>query len=41
MPENEGGISKLKMLDSVELTVPFNEVPAAVPGEELLIGMIR
>jgi hypothetical protein len=34
-------MSKLKMLETVEETVPLNEVPGALLGEEESTGMIR
>jgi len=37
----EAGMSKLKMLEMVELTVPLKEVCSAVFGEALEIGRIR
>ena len=41
MPESDEGISKLKMLETVEVTLPLNEVPAAVLGDEESMGIIR
>jgi hypothetical protein len=41
LPESEGGISKLKIDEIFESIVPLNEVPGALDGEELSIGMIR
>jgi len=40
-PESEAGMSKLNALEMVELTVPLNEVPGAVSGEEESTGIIR
>jgi hypothetical protein len=34
-------MSKLKMLETVEETVPLNEVPGALLGDEESTGMIR
>lgn len=41
LPESDEGISKLKTLDTVEVTVPFIAVPGAVSGEEESMGMMR
>lgn len=41
LPESEDGMSKLNMLEMVEVTVPLNDVPAAVLGDDESIGMIR
>jgi peptide subunit release factor 1 (eRF1) len=41
LPASEEGMSKLKMLETVEDTVPLNEVPGALLGEEESTGMIR
>jgi len=36
-----GRKSKLKIEEIVDVTVPLNEVPAALSGEELSMGMMR
>lgn len=41
LPESEGRMSKLKIDEIVVLIVPLNDVPGALEGEELSIGMIK
>lgn len=41
MPESDEGMSKLKMLEMLEVTVPLYWVPYAVSGEAELTGTIR
>lgn len=33
LPESDCGISKLKMLETLDVTLPLNEVPLAVFGD--------
>jgi hypothetical protein len=40
-PESDWGMSKLKMLEMVEVTVPLKLVPNAVSGEDESMGIIR
>jgi hypothetical protein len=40
-PASEAGMSKLKMEEMVEVTVPKYDVPAAVLGFEESMGTIR
>lgn len=41
LPESDEGISKLKMLETVDVTLPFNEVPAALFGDDESMGIIK
>ena len=41
LPESDWGMSKLKMLDTVDVTLPLNWVPKAVLGEDESTGMIK
>jgi len=41
LPESDWGMSKLKMLETEDVTLPLNWVPAALLGEDESTGMIR
>lgn len=41
LPESDWGMSKLKILETVEVTLPLNWVPAAVSGEDESMGTIK
>lgn len=41
LPESDWGMSKLKMLETEDVTLPLNWVPAALSGEDESTGMIR
>lgn len=41
LPASDLGMSKLKIVDTVSVTVPLNAVPRALFGAEESTGMIR